>query len=207
MCLKAENISFGYKRDQLILNNMNISLNRGEVLGLIGDSGSGKSTLCKILADYETNYLGKVSIDGKEIPSKKYNPVQLVFQHPEKAVNPKWKMKEILNEGHNVSQDVLDSFGIKRNWLNRWPNELSGGELQRFALARALGPETKYLIADEITTMLDAITQAQIWNTILRIVEEMNIGVLVVSHEKKLIKRLCNDVIYFNEINNVKNPS
>jgi peptide/nickel transport system ATP-binding protein len=207
MCLKAENISFGYKRDQLILNNMNISLNRGEVLGLIGDSGSGKSTLCKILADYETNYLGKVSIDGKEIPSKKYNPVQLVFQHPEKAVNPKWKMKEILNEGHNVSQDVLDSFGIKRNWLNRWPNELSGGELQRFALARALGPETKYLIADEITTMLDAITQAQIWNTVLRIVQEMNIGVLVVSHEKKLIERLCHDVIYFDEINNVKNPS
>jgi len=207
MCLKAENISFGYKRDHLILNNVNISLNRGEVLGLIGDSGSGKSTLCKILADYETNYLGKVSIDGKEIPSKGYNPVQLVFQHPEKAVNPKWKMKDILNEGHNVPQDILDSFGIKKNWLNRWPNELSGGELQRFALARALGPETRYLIADEITTMLDAITQAQIWNTILRIVEEMNIGVLVVSHEKKLIKRLCNDVIYFNEINNVKNPS
>lgn len=207
MCLKAENISFGYKRDQLILNNMNISLNRGEVLGLIGDSGSGKSTLCKILADYETNYLGKVSIDGKEIPSKKYNPVQLVFQHPEKAVNPKWKMKDILNEGHNVSQDILDSFGIKKSWLNRWPNELSGGELQRFALARALGPETKYLIADEITTMLDAITQAQIWDTVLRIVQEMNIGVLVVSHEKKLIERLCHDVIYFDEINNVKNPS
>ncbi len=207
MCLKAENISFGYKRGQLILNNVNISLNRGEVLGLIGDSGSGKSTLCKILADYETNYLGKVSIDGKEITSKKYNPVQLVFQHPEKAVNPKWKMKDILNEGHNVSHDILDSFGIKKSWLNRWPNELSGGELQRFALARALGPETKYLIADEITTMLDAITQAHIWDTVLRIVQEMNIGVLVVSHEKKLIERLCHDVVYFDEINNVKNPS
>jgi peptide/nickel transport system ATP-binding protein len=201
MCLKGENLSFGYKRNNPVLYNVNISLERGEVLGLIGDSGSGKSTLCKLLAGYENNYQGKVSIDGNEISSKGYNPVQLVFQHPEKAVNPKWKMKDILDEGDNVSQNILDSFGIKKSWLNRWPNELSGGELQRFALARALGPKTKYLIADEITTMLDAITQAQIWNTILGVVDEMGIGVLVVSHEKNLIKRLCHDVIYLKDIN------
>lgn len=202
MFLKGENLSFGYKRDNLILNNVDISVGRGEVLGLIGDSGSGKSTLCKILAGYENNYQGKVSLEGKAIPSKGYNPVQLVFQHPEKAVNPRWKMKDILNEGHPVPQDILDSFGIKKNWLNRWPNELSGGELQRFALARALSPETKFLIADEITTMVDAITQAQIWNIVLDVVEKMNIGVLVVSHEKNLIKRLCHDVVYLDDINN-----
>lgn len=202
MCLKGENISFGYKKNNLVLNNVSISLDRGEVLGLIGDSGSGKSTLCKILAGYENNHEGKVSLDGRKIPSKGYNPIQLIFQHPEKAVNPKWKMKDILDEGHNVQQDILDSFGIKKGWFNRWPNELSGGELQRFALARALGTETKFLIADEITTMLDAITQAQIWDTVLDIVKEKNIGVLVVSHEKNLIKKLCHDTIYLNDINN-----
>lgn len=203
MHLKGENISFGYKRNDLVLNNVNLSLSSGEVLGLVGDSGSGKSTLCKILTGYERKYQGKVAIDEKEIPSKGYNPVQLIFQHPEKAVNPKWKMKDTLNEGHNVSQEILDSFGIKKSWLNRWPNELSGGELQRFALARALGPETKFLIADEITTMLDAITQAQIWNIVLGIVDELNIGVLVVSHEKNLIKRVCHDVVYLDDINNI----
>lgn len=203
MCLKGENISFGYKRNNLILNNVNISVDCGEVLGLIGNSGSGKSTLCKILAGYENNHQGNVSINGKEVPSKGYNPVQLVFQHPEKAVNPKWKMKDILNEGHLVPQDILDSFGIKKSWLNRWPNELSGGELQRFALARALSPETKFLIADEITTMVDAITQAQIWNIVLDIVKELNIGVLVVSHEKNLINKLCNDVVYLDNINGI----
>jgi len=203
MYLKGENISFGYKKNNWILNNVNLSLGSGEVLGLIGDSGSGKSTLCKILSGYENSYQGNVSIDGKEIPSKVYNPVQLVFQHPEKAVNPKWKMKDILNEGHLVPQDILESFGIKKSWLNRWPNELSGGELQRFALARALSPETKFLIADEITTMVDAITQAQIWNIVLDIVKELNIGVLVVSHEKKLISKLCHDVVYLDEINNI----
>jgi len=203
MLLKGENINFGYKRNNYILKEVNISLNSSEVLGLIGDSGSGKSTLCKILSGYENNYQGDVNIDGKEIPGRGYNPVQLVFQHPERAVNPKWKMKDILNEGHDVPQDILDSFGIKQGWLNRWPNELSGGELQRFALARALSPKTKFLIADEITTMVDAITQAQIWNTVLEIAEEQNIGVLVVSHEKKLIEQLCSDIIYLDDINNV----
>jgi len=202
MYLKAENISFGYKEDNWILRNVDLSLGSGEVLGLIGDSGSGKSTLCKILSGYEKNYSGTVSIDGTGIPSGIYNPIQLIFQHPEKAVNPKWKMKDILNEGHVVSQDILDSFGIKKNWLHRWPNELSGGELQRFALARALSPKTKFLIADEITTMVDAITQAQIWESILDIVEEMKIGVLVVSHEKNLINRLCHDVVHLSHINN-----
>lgn len=202
MHLKCENISFGYKKNNLVLDNVNLSISSGEVLGLVGDSGSGKSTLCKILAGYENKYQGTVILDGKEIPSKGYNPVQLIFQHPEKAVNPKWKMKDILNEGHPVPQEILDSFGIKKGWFNRWPNELSGGELQRFALARALGPETKFLIADEITTMLDAITQAQIWNTVLDIVKEKNIGVLVVSHEKNLIKRLCHDTVYLKDINN-----
>ncbi|MEL7670369.1 ATP-binding cassette domain-containing protein [Methanobacterium sp.] len=203
MRLKGENISFGYKKNNWILNNINISLKSGEVLGLIGDSGSGKSTLCKILSGYENNYHGNVTINRKEIPVNGYHPVQLVFQHPEKAVNPKWKMKNILNEGYTVPQDILDSFGIKKKWLNRWPSELSGGELQRFALARALGPKTKFLIADEITTMVDAITQAQIWNTILDIAEEQNIGVLVVSHEKNLIKQLCHDILYLDNINNV----
>jgi peptide/nickel transport system ATP-binding protein len=203
MHLKGENISFEYKKNDPVLKDVNISLRSGEVLGLIGDSGSGKSTLCKILAGYGIKYQGKVSMDGNEIPSKGYNPVQLVFQHPEKAVNPKWRMKDILNEGHLVSQDILEAFGIKNNWLNRWPNELSGGELQRFALARALSPKTRFLIADEITTMVDAITQAQIWNIVLNIVEELNIGVLVVSHDRNLINRLCHDTIYLKDINSV----
>ncbi|WP_407282535.1 ATP-binding cassette domain-containing protein [Methanolobus sp. WCC1] len=201
MYLKGENISFGYKENNLILQDVDISLGSGEVLGLVGDSGCGKSTLSKILAGYEKNYNGNVSVDGNKISSNGYNPVQLIFQHPEKAVNPKWKMKDILKEGHDVSPDILDAFGIKENWLNRWPNELSGGELQRFALARALGPKTKFLIADEITTMVDAITQAQIWQSILGIVEELDIGVLVVSHDKSLINRLCHDVLYMSDLN------
>lgn len=201
MYLKAENISYGYDK-KLILNNVSISLKSGQVLGLLGDSGCGKSTLCKIIAGYIKNYQGQVTIDNEYIPINKYNPVQLIFQHPEKAVNPRWKMQQILNEAYPISNDIIHAFGIKESWLNRWPGELSGGELQRFALARAMNPMTKFLIADEITTMVDAITQVQIWENILEAVKEKNIGVLVVSHEKKLINNICDEIIYLDNIIN-----
>ena len=81
--------------------------------------------------------------------------------------------------------ELLDLLGIEQEWLTRWPNELSGGELQRFCVARALGPEIRFLIADEMTTMLDAITQAQIWQAVLEIAEKREMGIIVVSHEEK----------------------
>lgn len=90
---------------------------------------------------------------------------------------------------------MLIALSIKQEWLNRWPNELSAGELQRFCLARALGLRTRYLIADEMTTMLDAVTQAQIWHVVLELVRERQLGVLVTSHDGELIRRLCHRTI------------
>lgn len=121
--------------------------------------------------------------------------MQLIFQHPEKAVNPKWKMNQILTESFNPPKELLDYIGIKDEWLNRYPNELSGGELQRFCVIRALSKDTKFLIADEMTTMLDAITQAQIWNVVLDYIKQNNIGLIVISHEKSLIQRICDRVV------------
>ena len=120
------------------------------------------------------------------------------YKHPEKAINPRWQMSKTLNEGWSPDTELLESLGIEENWLKRWPNELSGGELQRFCVARALSPQTRFLIADEMTTMLDAITQAQIWKIVLEVAKRNNIGVLVVSHEENLIKRICSRVIHLN---------
>ncbi|MDR2394480.1 MAG: ATP-binding cassette domain-containing protein, partial [Treponema sp.] len=99
-----------------------------------------------------------------------------------------------LTESYIPSQDILDAFEIRDEWMNRWPIELSGGELQRFCIVRALNPQTRYLIADEMTTMLDAITQAKIWSAFLRICKTRNIGVIVVSHEISLLNRLCDHI-------------
>ncbi|WP_419742746.1 ABC transporter ATP-binding protein [Paraclostridium dentum] len=195
MQLKAKDISFKYKNNNTyVLKNVDFEINSGEIVGLVAPSGFGKTTLAKILAGYENSYTGTVKIEGIN-KKNKYNPVQLIFQHPEKAVNPKWKMSRILTESFNPPKELLDYIGIKDEWLNRYPNELSGGELQRFCVIRALSKDTKFLIADEMTTMLDAITQAQIWNVVLDYIKQNNIGLIVISHEKSLIQRICDRVV------------
>jgi len=203
--LKGSKISFKYKsKNEWLIKDLDISIKNNKITGLIGDSGSGKSTLCKILAGYkEREYEGSVTIDGLKTSKNTFNPVQLIFQHPEQTMNPKWKMKDILYESWNVSDDLIEKFGIHKSWLNRWPNELSGGELQRFSILRGLNPKTKFLIADEITTMLDSITQVQIWDLITSLAKQRNIGILVVSHDKELVDKVCDDIIYLNNINNV----
>ena len=202
MELKAENITFSYNK-RPILKDVTLSLESNQIVGLIGDSGSGKSTLCKILSGHIPNYKGNVRIEGKEIEQKGFYPVQLIFQHPEKTMNPKWKMEKVLKESWNPPQELKDTFGLKENWMNRWPNELSGGELQRFSILRAINPNTKFIIADEISTMLDAVTQVQIWEALINHCKANNIGILAVSHDIKLLDVICDEVLYFYEINHI----
>lgn len=201
MYLNANNISFGYKKNKPILKNISISVPDNKVIGLMGDSGSGKSTLCKIMSGYIENYTGTVTLDREVIKNKGYHPAQLIFQHPEKTMNPKWKMHKVLEESWNPPQELMDTFGLKDNWLGRWPNELSGGELQRFSILRALNPETKFIIADEISTMLDAVTQVQIWEALLGYCKKNSIGILAVSHDKDLLDVVADDIILFDDIN------
>ena len=203
MSLKASNITFSYTKKREILKDVSLSLNSNQIIGLIGDSGSGKSTLCKIMAGYISNYSGEVTLDGKKIPDKDYYPVQLIFQHPEKTMNPKWKMNKVLNEAWTPPKELKDSFGLKDSWLTRWPNELSGGELQRFSIIRALNTKTKFIIADEISTMLDAVTQVQIWEALIKHCKANNIGILAVSHDPELLEVICDDILYFKDINHI----
>ena len=100
-------------------------------------------------------------------------------------------MREVLLEGDEVEERIVRGLGIEEDWLNRFPSELSGGELQRFCIARALGKRTKFLLADEITTMLDLITQSQIWHFLLQEVQKRGIGLLAVSHSQPLLEQIC----------------
>lgn len=197
MRLEANGISFRYGNGPWLFRNVHLSVEPGEIVGITGPSGRGKTTFCKILAGFLKPSEGTVTVAGAPLPKRGYHPVQLVFQHPEKSVNPRWKMEKILTEGWRPDEQLLQLLGIEKEWLTRWPNELSGGELQRFCVARALGPETRFLLADEMTTMLDAITQAQIWQAVLDIAQQRNMAVIVVSHDEKLIQRLCQRTIDF----------
>ena len=119
--------------------------------------------------------------------------MQLVFQNPELSVNPRWRIRQLLREGYPPNPAYLDALGIHSGWLSRYPHELSGGELQRIAkaIARILNSHTQYLIADEMTAMLDANTQALIWQAVLSFTEKQQIGLVVISHDAPLLQKLC----------------
>ena len=194
--LKGENLSFRYDDGQpSILQGIDIEVAPGEIVGLSGPSGFGKTTLGKLLAGYLTPTQGRVTLNGQPLPKRGYSPVQLIFQNPELAVNPRWRIGKILNEGLPPSNDLLKALSIHNCWFTRWPHELSGGELQRIAVARSLGSRTQYLIADEMTAMLDANTQALIWQAVIGYTRQHNLGLLVISHEAPLLKRLCSRLI------------
>ena len=192
MMLSAENLGFRYGDGSPILSGFNFTLISQERVGIMAPSGFGKTTLCKLLAGYLVPQEGRILLDG--VPLSQYKgpcPVQMIWQHPELVVNPRMPLGRTLAEGGKLDTRILTELGIQPSWLSRYPRELSGGELQRFCIARALGSQTRFLLADEISTMLDLITQAQIWNFLLAETAARNIGLLVVSHSPSLLDQIC----------------
>ena len=196
MRLEAKNVSFRYREHSpWILREISLSVEKGERVGLVGPSGYGKSTLLRLMGGYLKPASGEILLDGKPLPQKGVCPVQLIYQHPEKAINPRWKMKKVLEESGMFRREIMEALGIEEEWLSRYPRELSGGELQRFCVARSLFEGTQFLLADELSTMLDVITQAQIWNLVLKEVEQRQLGLLMVTHNRALADRVCQRVV------------
>jgi peptide/nickel transport system ATP-binding protein len=189
--LIASKVNFSYGPQQPVLQDFNFEVKASERIALIAPSGFGKTTLCKLLAGYLQPSQGAVLLDNKSLPRHGVSPVQMIWQHPELAVDPRMRMHDVLAEAGEVSKELRDRLGIRDEWISRYPHELSGGELQRFCIARALATKPRFLVADEITTMLDAVTQAQIWQVLLKEVQERNIGLVFVSHSHALTNRIA----------------
>lgn len=194
MTLEARNITFRYPRRGSAppLEGVNLTLRSGERLGLSAASGRGKTTLCKVLAGWERPEKGEVLLDGAPLPRfRGFCPVQLLWQHPEEVVDPLLPLRRTLEEAGPVDPALLEGLGVRESWLERYPSELSGGELQRICVARALRPELRFLLCDELSAMLDLVTQAEIWKFLLDQAERRSLGLLIVSHDAKLLGRLC----------------
>ncbi len=189
--LEARGITFGYKSGKPLLSDVGLSVAPGERVALLAPSGFGKTTLCRILAGYERPWAGEVLCDGASLPRLGACPVQLIGQHPELAVDPRLRMRDTLAEAGEVPAALLEEVGIRGEWLTRFPHELSGGELQRFCIARALATRPRYLICDEVSTMLDAVAQAHIWRALLAYVKREGAGMLFVSHTPALTERIA----------------
>jgi ABC-type dipeptide/oligopeptide/nickel transport system ATPase subunit len=202
--LDVENVCFRYDENHpWILENVSLQIAPGKIVGLTGHSGRGKTTLAKIISGYLKPARGNVRVDGRKLPKKGFCPVQMIFQHPETALNPRWRIIDALKEAGPASDAFCRAFHVDTTWRDRKPFELSGGELQRVAIARVLRGETRYIIADEITTMLDALTQAEIWRMLLSFVQKNRVGVLVISHDARLVERVCDTVVHIDTIKSV----
>jgi peptide/nickel transport system ATP-binding protein len=199
--LEAEGIWFRYgRRAPWVLADVDLAVAPGEVVGLRGPSGQGKTTLARLLTGYLTPQRGTVRSDGDPLAARgRRGPAQLVFQHPELAVDPRWRLRDILGEAGTPDPALLEALSIASGWLDRFPNELSGGELQRVAVARALTAGPCYLVADEVSAMLDPITQAQIWHVLLARARTTGLGILAISHDDALLGAVADRVVALGE--------
>lgn len=218
MSLVADSISFSYPGGRAVLDDLSLSVEPGERVALTAPSGTGKTTLCRLLAGYLRPQAGTVAVDGAPLlargglfrrPPAVPRPVQLIWQHPEQAFDPLARLGVSVSEGlpratGNGSSapcrpeldriratGLLERFGVRDTWLDRFPHELSGGELMRLCVVRALLARPRYLICDEMTAMLDAVTQASLWREVLALAEEQGMGLVIVSHSSALVRRIA----------------
>lgn len=198
--LEVKNLRFRWQADgPWMLNGIQLHVAPGETVGIMGRSGCGKSTLARLLSGHMPMQSGEVLLDGQPLPATGAQPVQLVMQHAELALNPRWRIGESLREGWQPDAQTLHSFGIREAWLQRYPHELSGGEMQRISIVRALIPQLRVLVADELTTMHDPITQVQIWRALQEQARQRGLGLLAISHDAALLQALNARVLHMRD--------
>ena len=198
-----------YFGNKIVLDDINFTIKSGECLGIVGLSGGGKSTLAKIITRFIPFDGGQIILCGKDILIEKdreiYKKMQMIFQNPEESFNPRRKLGKSIAEpiknflgGENLKERVenlLIEVGLPKNYAERYPREVSGGECQRAAIARAISINPKLLICDEVTSALDVTIQAQIIALIRKICVEKNISCLFITHDLAILKKLADRVL------------
>jgi peptide/nickel transport system ATP-binding protein len=188
------------------LDRVSLTLQRGQRLGLVGPSGTGKSTLAQVLALLQRPDSGTVTIDGERvgsrIPRAQRHRVQLIFQAPRLAVDPRLRLRAAIAEplaasGLDRAPAAIwaERTGLTPDLLERFPHEVSEGQLQRACLARALTVGPRYLICDELSSMLDVSTQAALLETIATAQVELDLGVLLITHDRVLADTWCDEIV------------
>lgn len=206
MSLRAEHITFGYSHAEPLYRDISLSIEPGERVALQAASGAGKTTLCRLLAGYVRPSAGRVLVDGEPLASVHggARAVQLIWQHPEQAFDPRMRMGRSLGEAGDVhgayAQGLMERFGVRKAWLSRRPHELSGGELMRCCLVRALMTRPRYLLCDEATAMLDVVTQAELWRELMDVQAAEDMGMIVVSHVPALCDRVATRVVQLDDL-------
>lgn len=174
-----------------LLAGISLRLGAGEVLGLSGPSGCGKTTLGRALAGLHRPLAGEIVLDGRAVTPAAGWPAQYLHQAPLLAMNPRWRVGRVLAEPGPPDAALAARLGVPAEWAGRFPHELSGGQLQRVSILRALTARPRFLIADEITSALDPVAQAGIWRVLRQVIDERGIGVVAISHDRELLDKVA----------------
>ena len=208
------------KSVKIVLNDVSLSLEQGKCVGITGESGSGKSTLGRIITGIEKADSGVVEFEGKNIHQKENrnmkNDISVVFQNYVSSVNPRFSVAQIIAEpliiGSRVNKSKIDKnkideevkklikiVGLSEEFLERFPHELSGGQLQRVCIARAIVTKPKFILLDEAVSSLDVSTQVEILDLLQKLKKEYNLSYIFITHDLLTITYICDSVIFFKD--------
>lgn len=195
------------------LDDVNLTVSPGEIVGLVGESGCGKSTLAKVLLGLERADEGSLDVDGRSIfaPGERTVPpaergIQMIFQDPYGSLNPRMKVGALIGEGLRIQgrlsgAEIRDEvrrhialLGLSEDSINKYAHQFSGGQRQRLCIARAIIMKPSLLIADEAASALDVSVQMQILNLLLDLRDRIGLGVIFISHDMGVIEYLCDRV-------------
>lgn len=210
---------FGRERQQ-VLRGVSLTLKEGECLGVIGESGSGKSTLGRVLSGLLPPESGVVYVNGKNLYGKHsardmaalHHSLSVVFQDYTSSANPRFRVKHIIGESLRALErlegrpmdrqrrvaELLDQVGLPASYASRYPHELSGGQLQRVCIARAIAVNPRIVLLDEAVSSLDASTQVQVMDLLMDLRARHGLSYIFITHDLTSITYFCDRVLFFN---------
>ena len=191
---------FGHTRQQ-VLFDVSLAVKEGTCLGILGESGSGKSTMGRVLCGLLKPDSGEAVLDGVSVYASRagrrnlQNKLSIVFQDYTTSANPRFRIRDIIGEGLTV-QERREGKNLPADFADRFPHELSGGQLQRVCIARAVACKPEIILFDEAISSLDAHTQVQVMDLLRELKDRLGLTYIFITHDLTSITYLCDDVLF-----------